>query len=274
LLEGRLAIVCSKTDPAGLNIKDKLLKLMGFRRLGEGVQGEDVYELEGVLLVTIARETIYAEDLEDFLRVRGVIFVSRHAAESGIPAFLAHTPGNWTDEALYGGRPRSVCIAMPIRLAKVVRALDKLREEEGFSDWRCGLEVTHHGPYLEHTPAMFVELGSTQREWRNEKAAEVVAQAIAEALDVLEEGPVAVGFGGPHYAPQFSRAVLNEGLAISHIVPKYAFPYVSSRELRLAIERSVIRPSVALIDWKSLKSDERQMVIRVCDEEGLPLRKI
>jgi D-aminoacyl-tRNA deacylase len=274
LLEGRLAIVCSKTDPASVNIKDKLLKLMGFRRLEESIQGEEVYELDEVLLITIARETIHAEDLEDFLRVGGIIFASRHAAESGVPAFLAHTPGNWTDEAFYGGRPRSICIAMPIHLARIVRALDKLREEEGFSDWRCGLEVTHHGPYLEHTPAMFVELGSTQKEWYNDKAAEVVARAIEEALDALKERPVAVGFGGPHYAPQFSRVVLSEELAISHIVPKYAFPKVGARELRLAIERSLVRPSIALIDWKSLKSNERQMVIGVCDEAGLPVRKI
>ncbi len=274
MLEGRLAIVCSKTDPASMNIKDKLLKLMDFKKMGESVQGEEVYELDGVLLVTINKETIHAEDLESFLRVGGVIFASRHAAESGMPAFLAHTPGNWTDEALYGGRPRSVCIAMPTHLAKVVRALDKIRGEEGFSEWRCGLEVTHHGPYLEHTPAMFVELGSTHREWCNDKAAKVVARAIAEALDAPEEGAVAVGFGGPHYAPQFSKIVLSKELAISHIVPKYAFPKVSVRELKLAIERSVIRPSVALIDWKGLKSDERQMVLRVCDEEGLSIRKI
>jgi len=274
LLEGRLAVVCSKTDPASINIRDKLLRFIKFRRLGESVGGEDVYEINGVLLVTIDQEAIYAEGLESFLRVGGIIFASRHAAESGIPAFLAHTPGNWTDEAFYGGRPRSVCVAMPFHLASVVRALDKLREEEGFSDWRCGLEVTHHGPYLERTPAMFVELGSTQREWCNDKAAEVVARAIVEALDVSEEGPVAVGFGGPHYAPQFSKVVLSEGLAISHIVPKYAFPKVSDRELRLAIDRSVVRPCLALIDWKSLKSDERQMVVRVCDEAGLRVRKI
>jgi len=274
LLEGRLAVVCSKADPASTNIKNKLLKLLDFRRLGESFQGEDVYELNGTLLVTISQETIYAEGLESFLRVGGIIFASRHAAESGIPAFLAHTPGNWTDEALYGGRPRSVCIAMPIHLAKVVRVLERAREEEGFSDWRCGLEVTHHGPYLERTPAMFVELGSTYKEWRNDKAAEVVAQAIAETLNVSEDGPVAVGFGGPHYAPQFSEVVLTEELAVSHIVPKYAFPKVSARELRLAIERSVVRPSVALIDWKSLKSHERQMVVEVCNEAGLHVRKI
>jgi len=274
LLEGRLAIVCSKADLASMNIKDKLLKLLDFRKLGERVQGEDVYELDGVLLVTIDRETIHAEGLESFLSVGGIIFASRHAAESGLPAFLAHTPGNWTDEAFYGGRPRSVCIAMPAHLAKVVRVLDKLRKEEGFSDWRCGLEVTHHGPYLEHTPAMFVELGSTRMEWCNDKAAEVIARAIVEILDVPEEGPVAVGFGGPHYAPQFNKVVLSEELAISHIVPKYAFPKVGARELRLAIDRSVVRPSVALIDWKSLKSDERQMVVRVCDEAGLRVRKI
>ena len=274
MLKGRLAIVCSKSDVASVNIKDKLLKLLNFKRIGEKVEGEDVYELDGVLLVTISRELIHAEDLESFLKVEGIIFASRHAAESGMPAFLAHTPGNWTDEALYGGRPRSICIAMPIHLARIVRELDKLRLEEGFSDWRCGLEVTHHGPYLERTPAMFVELGSTPMEWSNGRAAEVVARAITEILEVSEEGSVAVGFGGPHYAPQFSKIVLNEELAISHIVPKYAFPDVSVRELRLAVERSVVRPSIALIDWKGLKSDDRQVVVGFCEELKLEIRRV
>lgn len=273
MLKGRLAIVCSKIDVASMNIKNKLLKLMNFRRIEEKVQGEEVYALDDVLLVTIGQELIYADNLEDFLRVQGIIFASRHAAESGIPALLAHTPGNWTDEALYGGRPRSVCIAMPLHLMTIVKRLNKLKEER-LADWRCGLEVTHHGPYLEHTPAMFVELGSTPREWCDYEAAEVIAHAIAETLDNVDEGTVAVGFGGPHYAPQFTKIVLEESLAISHIVPKYAFPGVTEKELKLAIDRSIIKPSIALMDWKGLKSSERLMVTKVCNEAGLQIKKV
>ncbi|MHC1628888.1 MAG: D-aminoacyl-tRNA deacylase, partial [Candidatus Nezhaarchaeales archaeon] len=102
----------------------------------------------------------------------------------------------------------------------------------------------------------------------------VVAQAIAEILEVKDEGEVAVGFGGPHYAPQFNRIVLNEDIAISHIIPKYAFPHVTKREVMLAIERSMIKPIMALIDWKGLKSDERQLVLNVCNEAGIQVRKI
>jgi len=274
VIEGRLAIVCSKTDPASMNIRSKLLEILDFKKTMDKVCNEEVYRLDDVFLVTIDHETIYADEIENLIKVNGVIFASRHAAESGMPAFLAHTPGNWTDQALYGGKPRSICIAMPIHLKKAVMSLERLRIEEGFTDWKCGLEVTHHGPYLDETPAMFIELGSTPKEWSNDKAAMVVAQAIAELLDVKNEGKVAVGFGGPHYAPQFNRIILNEDLAISHIIPKYAFPHVTEREIMLAIERSIVKPVIALIDWKGLKSDERQLVLNVCSKAGLQVRKV
>ncbi|MHC1629212.1 MAG: D-aminoacyl-tRNA deacylase, partial [Candidatus Nezhaarchaeales archaeon] len=184
MIEGRLAIVCSKTDPASMNIRSKLLEILDFKKTMDKVCNEEVYRLDDVILVTIDHETIYADGIESLVKVNGVIFASRHAAESGMPAFLAHTPGNWTEQALYGGKPRSVCIAMPIHLKKAVVSLERLRVEEGFTEWRCGLEVTHHGPYLERTPAMFIELGSTPKEWTNDQAAAVVAQAIAEILEV------------------------------------------------------------------------------------------
>lgn len=278
MLDGRLAIVCSKVDPASMNIRDKLLRDTNFKRIEEKLWGNDVYAFDDVLLVTMNQELIYAEGIDCVLKVKGIIFASRHAAESGMPAFLAHTPGNWTDEALYGGRPRSICIAMPIHLMVFVKSLNRFREEEGLIDWRCGLEVTHHGPYLEHVPAMFVELGSTPDEWLNNRAAELIARAVVDVLEVTlgvtEELPVAVGFGGPHYAPQFNKVLFNEKLAISHIVPKYAFPKVTERELKLAVERSTVKPSFALIDWKGLKSYERQQVLKVCNEMGLQIRRL
>jgi len=274
VIEGRLAIVCSKADPASMNIRSKLLEILEFKRTTDKVCNEEVYRLDDVILVTIDDEAIYADKIERILKVDGVIFASRHAAESGMPAFLAHTPGNWTDEALYGGRPRSICIAMPMHLKRAIVSLEKLRVEEGFVDWKCGLEVTHHGPYFDEIPVMFIELGSTPREWSNDRAAMVIAQTIAELLDVKNEGKVAVGFGGPHYAPQFNKIILNEDLAISHIIPKYVFPYVTEREIVLAIERSVVKPVVALIDWKGLKSNERQLVLNVCSRAGLQVRKI
>ncbi|RLF21466.1 MAG: D-tyrosyl-tRNA(Tyr) deacylase [Thermoprotei archaeon] len=273
MLKAGIAIVCSKSDPASMNIRSRLLENFNFKPSGEDVHGEEVYRWGDVAIITFPRETIYLDEVEQVVEASGVIFASRHAAESGMPAFLAHTPGNWTDEALYGGRPRSVCIAMPLHLRSSILALERLRIERGFSEWRCGLEVTHHGPYLERTPAMFIELGSTPNEWANSKAALVVAEAIVEALKP-QEGPVAVGFGGPHYAPQFTKILLRDGLAFSHIIPKYAFPHVSKREIVQAVERSAVKPSLALIDWKSLKAGERQLVLDACRELGLEVRKV
>ncbi|MDI9619687.1 MAG: D-aminoacyl-tRNA deacylase [Candidatus Nezhaarchaeota archaeon] len=276
-MESRLAIVCSKADPASLNIKRALLERGAFRRVDEKLFGEDVHAIDDVLLLTVSSELLYLDELEEHVKTRGVIFASRHASESGAPAFLTHTPGNWTEEALYGGKPRKVCIAMPFHLREAVTALEKLKAENQLSEWRCGLEVTHHGPYLENTPAIFVELGSTIKEWSNVRAAEVVAQAILGLLEVREDkedGVVAVGFGGPHYAPNFTKIVLKEGIAVSHIIPKYAFPKLSKREVMLAIERNTVPPLIALMDWKGLKTEDRRLVVEACSGAGLQVKRL
>ncbi len=276
MIEANIAIICSRADPASMNIRDKLLKMFNFKRIDEKAYGEDTFEFEGAVIITMQRELLYADDVESFVKAKYLIFASRHAAESGMPAFLAHTPGNWTDEAPYGGKPRSICIAMPLHLRRAILILEKLRHEMGFDDWRCGLEVTHHGPYIEKTPAMFIELGSTLNEWKNDKAGEVIAQAIMELVNADTEVncTVATGFGGPHYAPQFNRLILNEKIAIGHIIPKYVFPSITKREVKMAIERTSIRPSTALIDWKGLKSSERQIVLEACNEIGIEVKKI
>ncbi|RLE52184.1 MAG: D-tyrosyl-tRNA(Tyr) deacylase, partial [Candidatus Methanomethylicota archaeon] len=214
-------ILTPKVDMASQTIKRQLLSNYKFKE--KTYSGITAYFYDSICVVDIDVDSIYAENVEDKFEANLFIFATRHSAASGIPALLTHAPGNWTDEAKFGGKPRSVCIAPASSLKIALTELVRAAEEHGLEEWKVGLEVTHHGPYVESTPTMFIELGSSEKYWRNEIAARAVAQAIMKVAESRVKGEpkfkIGVGFGGPHYAPIFTKLVKNSDIAIGHIIP-------------------------------------------------------
>ncbi len=268
MIRAKSAIIVSKADPAGMTIKKVLLSLYSFKRDKDGI-----YWYGNTPLVEVEKPSVYSDGLEEMVDAELYVFATRHASESGFPALLTHPPGNWTDEVKLGGRPRRICVAPAYALKRAALTLKRWQEELGLSSWRVGVEVTHHGPYLERTPVLFVELGSTEREWRDEHAAIAVAHAAVEvATSGLrgEDGWIpAVGFGGPHYAPRFLKHVFGGRYAIGHIIPVYVFDEVGEREIRMAFERTFPRPRVALLDWKGLKRPHKEKLLPVLEDMGV-----
>ena len=267
MIRASSAIIVSRADPAGMTIKQVLLKLYPFK------ERNGHYWYSDIPLIEIEKPTIYADELEKIVEADLYVFATRHASESGFPALLTHPPGNWTDRADLGGKPRSICIAPAYALKVAALTLREWHEKLGLEGWRVGIEVTHHGPYLEKTPALFVELGSTEAEWRNEKAAIAVAHAaVRVAVSGLNFNPgwvPAVGFGGPHYAPRFLKHVFGDYYAIGHIIPIYAFDDVREREIRMAFERTYPRPRVALLDWKGLRKPHKEKLLLALEDMGV-----
>jgi D-tyrosyl-tRNA(Tyr) deacylase len=55
---------------------------------------------------------------------------------------------------------------------------------------------------------VFVEIGSTETEWKDRKAGFVIAKSIAETIKNFKENPyneIAIGIGGPHYCPNLIK---------------------------------------------------------------------
>ena len=78
------------------------------------------------------------------------------------------------------------------------------------------LEVTHHGPSEVKEPLLYMEVGSDEAAWANMDACRAVIEAIVE----LSRGDpptvkTAIGFGGPHYAPNFTEAVKGGEIAFN-----------------------------------------------------------
>ncbi|MCS7386663.1 MAG: hypothetical protein NDF55_08040 [archaeon GB-1867-005] len=275
-LTADIIIFTPKVDIASQTIKRQILSNYDFKEIKIG--GKKVYMRESICLADIEVDSIYAEGIENEFEAKLFIFATRHSAASGIPSLLTHAPGNWTEEAKFGGKPRAICIAPASSLKIALLELMRAAEEHNLSDWRVGLEVTHHGPYIEKTPTIFIELGSSERYWRNEIAARAVAQAIMMVAENRIKGEpkfrVGVGFGGPHYAPIFTKLVQRSDIAIGHIIPEYVFDKISEREVEAAVMRTEGEVELAVVEWKGLKKRHRSFLLPIIEKLGLKMMRI
>jgi D-aminoacyl-tRNA deacylase len=273
-----ILLVASKRDPAGLNIRNQVLSYYPFRESAEAFLDNPVYsaEINGkeVRLITLNEEAVNGQYLPNFFVGSSlIVFISRHSSQSGKPTLSVHTPGNFGPAEL-GGLPRSISVSPATVMRDALKALLRFKLEFNL-DYEVSYECTHHGPSL-NVPAMFVELGSSPREWGDLKAAEVVGRAAIEAIaksDSLESEAV-LGIGGMHYNERFTRMALEGEEVFGHMIPKYAVDYLDSKILSQCVEKTVERVSCAVLDWKGIRSGNKAQVLGLLKDAEIPFRKI
>ena len=267
----KILVVASRLDKASMNIANKLMEMHDFQPTDLTFDGWPVYARGDVALAFTNVDDIFAEHVGQ-LGPEAVIFASRHASSKGEPTLSTHTPGNLGHEALYGGRPRELAWSEPNIMKKALQVLEAERSRIGLLDYKACLEATHHGPTGLQVPVAFVEIGSTPDRWSDPLAGEAVAEAIWEAATKPARADKAIGFGGGHYAPKFTKLVLEEvGIAVGHIVPKHVFSTLGQD--RWLVEEPVSKTwggcKVAVLDRKGLKGPDRKFVASVAEELGL-----
>ncbi|MBW3015288.1 D-tyrosyl-tRNA(Tyr) deacylase [Candidatus Woesearchaeota archaeon] len=263
-------------DLAGAGIKKKLIELFGFKESEEVFDEENVYVLndkeigEELKIYTVKGECIYHEDLDNRIDASLFVFATTHAAASGIPSLSVHTQGNWSDDNSYGGKKRELAVCPAVLLKKCMLNLVKFKPED--LDYDIIQEVTHHGPYLEK-PCMFIEIGSSEEQWSDINAAEVIAKTIIESLKDKKEYTIAVGVGGLHTTPNFKKIILDSDIAIGHVCPKYMIDALDDKMLRQAIEKSVPKADLIILDWKGLGAGNKDRVKEICEKTGLEVKR-
>lgn len=250
-------IAASKRDAAAQNIARELMRLKGFQPASSV---PDLFQNGKVYLKLVETDGIYTDSLGVDSRPEAIIFASRHRSESGEPALTVHWTGNSTSRADFGGRPKSLSFADPPRLRAALLALDKAREALKLN-YAVTLEATHHGPTELGVPTLFVEVGSTEKEWNDPRAAVAASEAVWEAATAPVSGTAAVGFGGGHYCNKQCIAVRNENYAFSHIFSKYFFEDYDEQMVQLAFERTIGECRSAVVDWKGIRGAERSKLI-------------
>ena len=109
-------LIAYRDDPAGYNMANFLSKNMTLD--GDVFRG-DFYDL-----IIIPTPTISADWLEEKYDYDGFVFLSKHAAESGVLALTCHSTGNFS-EAKFGGNNRQVAIPHPDLQKHYLQTLQK-----------------------------------------------------------------------------------------------------------------------------------------------------
>ncbi len=269
------SIVCSEKDSAGMLMKKKFLENFGFKETEEEFDGNMVYKKENFRLVTIKEDQVYADCLNE-LETELIVFASKHASAKGPKTFTAHAPGNW-GKAELGGKERSLCPTYASLIKNYLCSMQEKRAERKL-EHLVSVEQTHHGPCLEK-PAVFIEMGSNEDHWTDEKAAEVICETILEKTVLGGDYRTAIGIGGTHYNSEFTKLLLRTNYALSHMCPEYALENLDEEMLGLAVANTKEKVECLMIDYKGIGSGElkqriKKLVEGFSEEYGIELLRV
>ena len=255
-MKGEIAVICSRADPASLNIFECLLKLQDWEP-GEGY----VFSGRWRLMIHEGKQSTLS-CLDEMLAARSlkpelIVFASRHEAKSALPWIGGHFTGVVEEEQF------SLSAAAPFALRSFLHNL----REISLPGYAVSAEATHHGPADVETPCFFAEIGSTEREWRNPQA----GRAVARAILALEEkdSPVFLGLGGGHYVARQTDLIFQSSVAFGHLFSNYQTENLNLDVLKLALQKS--GAAYAYLDRKSLRSPERRRLEKLLAQMDLPV---
>ncbi len=259
-------IFYSTQDPAGCGIADALRAEHGFKQSHEFEERDKkfaAWSSDYAELVELDSRLIEAEFVADYFYSDLFVFASRHASESGKPCFTTHATGDW-------GHSRFAKTS-----AFALKAASEFFQRNPMEGFEAAREATHHGPFELTTPSLFIEVGSSEAQWKNEDACRLAAGCIEEVARGYRsvEGKPALLFGGGHYVPSYDK-VLDAGYAVSHICPKHLLEGVKTETIRAAVAATREPVECALVDWKGCGSDNRSALLRSLKEIGLSYEKI
>lgn len=270
-----IAIISSEKDSASMNIRSNLVSKFSFQKAHEKFDKNEIYNLKIsdniVKLYLINNELIYADGLDKKINADFFVFISRHVSKENTPAFTAHSIGNW-GSAEFGGKDNTLCPSSAVFLKRVF--LELAEKAKGKSGYEIALEATHHGPFIEK-PALFIEIGSTEKEWNDESNGAIIAGTIIDSRKNNDKigyskinDKIAIGLGGTHYCNNFVKIIQRNNIAFSFICPKHSLANLDEHLLSEAISKTKEKVDFAVLDWKGL-GQEKQRIIQMLDKLGL-----
>ena len=242
-------LVAYRDDPAGYNMAKFLCKNM--------VLDDDIFHGDFYDLIIIPSPAISADWLDEKYDYDGFVFLSKHAAESGVLALTCHNTGNFS-EAKFGGNDKEIAIPHPHIQKAYLQTLKK--NQEKFSEFKITIEATHHGPTALKKPSIFIEIGTTEKQWTNKSLCNSVASLIHHVLSkTIKENPVAICFGGTHYPSKFTKELLNGKYALGTVIPKHGLGDLDDELFSQIISKNKMAKT-ALLDWTGLGSNKSKVV--------------
>ncbi len=274
-VKARVGLVYSTRDLAGKGIAKHVVELLGLRE-GGVLAGNTYYIGDDIVLAGFNEDVIFFEFLDNYLDVEYYIVLSRHSSKAKIKSLTVHHPGNPTNNAEAGGKPRELSIAFPPMAKKLITLLDKYATEENLKEeYDVTLEVTHHGPTSLSKPIVFIEIGSSPEEWSDERARNLVARVVVDSItNTLPECMPSTGFGGGHYARKHTKIMLTTNYCLGHIFSKHVIDYIDEEIILQAIKRSKPQSNNIIIEKKGVKSTQRKKIKEIANKLGLNIIEI
>jgi len=255
-------LVAYRDDPAGHNMAKFISQ--------ELKKENEIFHGEYFDLIIIPSPVISADWLEEKYSYEGFVFLSKHAAESGVLALTCHNTGNFSD-ANFGGNKRQVAIPHPLLQKSYIQNLWKARNN--FADFQITIEATHHGPTALNKPALFIEIGTTPQQWNDTDLCNSVAKIIINVLKNEQKiFPVGICFGGTHYPDKFTKELIEGDFALGTVVPRYALEFLDEDLFNHILKRNN-NVKTALLDWNGL-GQHKQKIVNLIENTNLEMIKL
>jgi D-aminoacyl-tRNA deacylase len=267
-----IILVTAKPNIASKNMYDLLVKEYEFKETGESFEDNKIHEkkIDGKTfkLIQSNKGILEIEYLKKHFSPDHYIILSTHKSEAETKSLSCHISGNWEE----GVVPADANLLRNIFL-KLQQKKIKVSE-----DYVVTLEVTHHQPFDFNAPSVWVEVGGTEKEWQDLDACRAVVESVLEVnynnTASNKQFPTAVGFGGPHYAPNFMKDYVLNSYAVGHICSKHAIDSAKDNIMLDAFNKTIPKAKVAIIDWKGTNSAHRQRLTKFCEDNQIEWKKL
>jgi D-aminoacyl-tRNA deacylase len=203
------------------------------------------------------------------------VFLSKHSSQSGKPTLTCHFTGNFFDTNPYGGIKRELGIAYPYIQKSYI--LEITSKQSFVSEYDIIIEATHHGPTSLKKPSVFIEIGSTQKQWTDKKAASIVCQSVVNILTREKANPhcksVGIAFGGTHYPTKLNKLLLESEFGLASIASKHNLTAIDEFMIGQMISRSAEKVTHAIVDKKGL-GKEKNRILELINKKNLKLLEV
>jgi len=269
----KIVIVAYTGDKAGINIRNNLVRL-NIEKLNDDKSNGGKNNIK---IHTIEKEHIFYENLDKEIKGDLFLFVSKHRSEAGKKTLCVHTIGNYSDDNSFGGKKKTLVPTNGLLLRKLFLEMKKLKEEyKTLNEFEVTVEQTHHGPYLEKA-TLFIEIGSTEEEWTNKDAGELIAKAVFNVLADFNKDngarssqKIACILGGGHYNQVANKLLDRTEFCTGHICSKYSLQFLDEEMIKQMKEKS--NADLFVFDWKSCGS-EKQRIVEILDKLNIEHKK-
>jgi D-aminoacyl-tRNA deacylase len=198
------------------------------------------------------------------------VFLSKHRSDSGLPALTCHCTGNFSD-APFGGNPGELAIAYPSLQKAYLRAITGAK----VPGYDVIIEATHHGPTSLAKPVLFVELGSSEKQWADAVAAGAICDCVLDLLSKKIEPckKVGIAIGGTHYPAKFNRLLLESEFGLAAVASKHNLDAINEQMLVQMMDKSVEKVTHIVLDGKGLGS-HKDRIMKMAEKTGLQVVKV